>query len=332
MLPDYHIANQEIPSKKWDKAYRFGFNGQEKVNEIAGIGNYNSALFWEYDTRLARRWNLDPRNNISNSPYSAFANSPVYLSDYYGDTTIAFNNKGEELGTINDNLENQVHFFNIDVETGKAMVSQINNLSTSDRNTYARFARGVSTAFISKNSINGTSTPEKQIFGLKNIANNSVALKKEIVFLAEYDISRELMFNGLKVPPDQKSEVEADPYKVYDYNEISLSRRERAFGDGHTHTQAFLERVKNSTDLHNLMMLLGTPTNSTQWDRSKGNYNERHDYKNHLGSTLYTSAGGAKVYKPRTTPLFIGSPLGISIYNKNSSKGQERIISYDWFK
>jgi hypothetical protein len=41
--------------------YRFGFNGQEKVNEIAGVGNHNTAEFWEYDTRLGRRWNLDPK-------------------------------------------------------------------------------------------------------------------------------------------------------------------------------------------------------------------------------------------------------------------------------
>jgi hypothetical protein len=32
--------------------YEFGFNGQMKTNEIAGVGNHNAALFWEYDTRL----------------------------------------------------------------------------------------------------------------------------------------------------------------------------------------------------------------------------------------------------------------------------------------
>jgi hypothetical protein len=38
--------------------YRYGFNGQEKVDEISGVGNHNTALFWEYDTRLGRRWNV----------------------------------------------------------------------------------------------------------------------------------------------------------------------------------------------------------------------------------------------------------------------------------
>jgi hypothetical protein len=68
--------------------YRFGFNGQEKVDEIAGIGNHNTALFWEYDTRLGRRWNLDPRPNSSISNYATFANNPIRFSDINGDSIL----------------------------------------------------------------------------------------------------------------------------------------------------------------------------------------------------------------------------------------------------
>ncbi|MFN9319888.1 MAG: hypothetical protein ACK58Q_04825, partial [Chitinophagales bacterium] len=49
--------------------YRFGFNGQEKDDEVYGAGNLNTAEFWEYDTRIGRRWNTDPRPNISVSSY-----------------------------------------------------------------------------------------------------------------------------------------------------------------------------------------------------------------------------------------------------------------------
>ena len=66
--------------------YRFAFNGQEKVDEISGLGNHNTALFWEYDTRLGRRWNLDPKPNASISSYSAFANNPILYTDVLGDT------------------------------------------------------------------------------------------------------------------------------------------------------------------------------------------------------------------------------------------------------
>lgn len=65
--------------------YRFGFNTQEKVDEISGEGNHNTALFWEYDTRLGRRWNLDPKPQVYISDYAVMANSPILLNDLFGD-------------------------------------------------------------------------------------------------------------------------------------------------------------------------------------------------------------------------------------------------------
>lgn len=67
--------------------YRFGFNGQHKDNEIAGIGNHNTAMFWEYDTRLAWRWNSDPVINPSISPYVVFKDNPIAKNDPFGDCT-----------------------------------------------------------------------------------------------------------------------------------------------------------------------------------------------------------------------------------------------------
>jgi hypothetical protein len=61
--------------------YRFGFNGQEKVNEVAGKGNHNTAFFGELDTRPARRWNLDPKPVPWESRYAVFRNSPILSSD-----------------------------------------------------------------------------------------------------------------------------------------------------------------------------------------------------------------------------------------------------------
>ena len=66
--------------------YRFGYNGQEKVDEISGAGNHNTAEFWEYETQLGRRWNLDPKPNPSISPLSVFANNPIWYNDVNGDT------------------------------------------------------------------------------------------------------------------------------------------------------------------------------------------------------------------------------------------------------
>jgi len=61
--------------------YEYGYNGQLKVNEIAGFGNHNTALHGELDTRAGRRWNLDPKPEVALSQYSMFGNSPIRNSD-----------------------------------------------------------------------------------------------------------------------------------------------------------------------------------------------------------------------------------------------------------
>jgi hypothetical protein len=48
------------------------------------MGNIMSAEFWEYDTRLGRRWNSDPVINSSESPYSTMSNNPIYYNDPNG--------------------------------------------------------------------------------------------------------------------------------------------------------------------------------------------------------------------------------------------------------
>jgi hypothetical protein len=80
--------------------YRYGMNTQEKDNEIYGEGNSYTAEYWQYDARLARRWNVDPRPNPSISTYAAFANNPLFFSDPNGDT-IRINDPTTEKGFFN---------------------------------------------------------------------------------------------------------------------------------------------------------------------------------------------------------------------------------------
>jgi RHS repeat-associated protein len=65
--------------------YRFGFNGQEKDDEVYGPGNLNTAEFWEYDTRIGRRWNADPVVKEQLSPYNCFSGNPIVNADPNGD-------------------------------------------------------------------------------------------------------------------------------------------------------------------------------------------------------------------------------------------------------
>lgn len=65
--------------------YKYGFNTQEKDNEIAGENNFYTAEFWEYDARIARRWNVDPVFKEFESPYACFGGNSIYYNDIKGD-------------------------------------------------------------------------------------------------------------------------------------------------------------------------------------------------------------------------------------------------------
>ena len=85
----YTTFGSPMPSRSFSASnYRYGFNGKEKDDEVAGNGNINTAMFWEYDTRLGRRWNIDPefKQFPNESPYVAFHNNPILFSDIHGDT------------------------------------------------------------------------------------------------------------------------------------------------------------------------------------------------------------------------------------------------------
>ena len=75
-------------------SYRFGFNSQEKDDDIYGQGNSYSAEFWQYDARLGRRWNVDPVNKPHESSYASFANNPVWFVDPFGLDSIQLNRDG----------------------------------------------------------------------------------------------------------------------------------------------------------------------------------------------------------------------------------------------
>ncbi|GAA4321088.1 hypothetical protein [Flaviaesturariibacter amylovorans] len=71
-----------------DRSYRYGFNGQEKSDEVDNFGSSMAAEFWQYDSRLGKRWNIDPRPVGGTSPYSTFMGNPIAFSDQRGDTSI----------------------------------------------------------------------------------------------------------------------------------------------------------------------------------------------------------------------------------------------------
>ncbi len=81
-----------IPERQWytgsdSSNYRFGFNGMEKDNEVSGVGCSYTSEFWQYDSRLGRRFNTDPVFIASESPYACFRNNPIFFVDPRGDSS-----------------------------------------------------------------------------------------------------------------------------------------------------------------------------------------------------------------------------------------------------
>lgn len=92
---EYYPFGMLMPGRGFSSGgYRYGFNGQEKSNEVNGDGNSYTAEFWQYDSRIGRRWNLDGRPKIWESPYASLSNSPLSVIDPLGDTTYRFNKDG----------------------------------------------------------------------------------------------------------------------------------------------------------------------------------------------------------------------------------------------
>jgi len=82
---DYYPFGMQMPGRKFaqvNSSYRYGFNGQEKSDEIAA--GLTTAMFWEYDSRIGRRWNIDPVVKVWESSYLCFSGNPIMLTDYLG--------------------------------------------------------------------------------------------------------------------------------------------------------------------------------------------------------------------------------------------------------
>ncbi|MBL4709024.1 MAG: RHS repeat protein, partial [Flavobacteriales bacterium] len=82
----YPFGAQMLGRSFVGSSYRYGWNAQERVDEIAGTSNHFTAQFWEYDPRVVSRWNMDPKPNPSFSPYAINQGNPIRYSDPMGDT------------------------------------------------------------------------------------------------------------------------------------------------------------------------------------------------------------------------------------------------------
>jgi RHS repeat-associated protein len=83
---DYYSFGSEINERTFEPIkpkYRYGFNTQERVFEINK--DHYTARYWEYDSRLGRRWNVDPKPTVGFSVYACLMNNPILWNDIFGD-------------------------------------------------------------------------------------------------------------------------------------------------------------------------------------------------------------------------------------------------------
>ncbi len=73
------------------ESYRYGWQTQERVDEISGSGNHYTAEHWEYDPRVVFRWNRDPVVKHDQSPYSILAGNPIWFIDPNGADSSLYN-------------------------------------------------------------------------------------------------------------------------------------------------------------------------------------------------------------------------------------------------
>jgi hypothetical protein len=152
---DYYPFGLMMPGRSWSDGYRFGFNGHEKVDEIYGPGSHFTAMFWEMDPRVCRRWNQDPKPNPSISNYSIFINNPIRFSDFLGDTITLGKGTINNLGFLKwkDSNAGQRFYNRYDVG-GKqdhinVEIDFVNDIKTSEGTRLA--ASGLTEAFVTDN-------------------------------------------------------------------------------------------------------------------------------------------------------------------------------------
>lgn len=93
-ITDYYAFGSSMPGRSLSVVgYRYGFNTQEKDNEVYGEGNSTSAMFWQFDARLGRGWNQDPNSSIIN--YVTFDNNSIRFSDVFCDSIGYFSSSEE---------------------------------------------------------------------------------------------------------------------------------------------------------------------------------------------------------------------------------------------
>jgi RHS repeat-associated protein len=91
LLLDYSPGGMLMPDRYSSiNVYRYGFQGQEKDDEVSGEGNSYDFGARMYNSRVSRFFGMDPVIQSHQSPYLYAANNPIYYVDLDGKDNIVY--------------------------------------------------------------------------------------------------------------------------------------------------------------------------------------------------------------------------------------------------
>jgi RHS repeat-associated protein len=228
------------------------YNGMEIQDEL-GINIYDTE-YRNLDPAIARWWQIDPKASERESPYVSMANNPIIYNDFLGDTTYYFDMYGNQLGLINDDLENQVHF--IDKEKYQSLTDFFNSLPTEseDGEDLTKKVELLKTLALREGSeaFIGSSTYQQ----LENVFNQSISEslngqpyeyfnREHGGFLASQEGTKELMY--IDHPEGRyKSDMGRNKFDMY---KAMQNRKGNEFADAHTHQAESNEYVTFHTGI-----------------------------------------------------------------------------------
>jgi RHS repeat-associated protein len=239
----FKVLESPRPRKETDgKTYQYGFNGQERDDEVKGSGNSVNFMFRMYDPRLGRFFAVDPLTHSYPyyTPYQFAGNTPIQAIDLEGLEEFIvtdYYNEGQlyksEITVINDyriglqtaNEQQLIHRSRVDMDAnGDITVSYV----ATETNTLTANQRKLASGTDQSNQTNlrGIGTAPSNLGSMVNNGqinitttdNNGNQVSNKTVQKNSTQTSR---FPGVAVPANEPSKLNNVPAKQKDRRDVN---------------------------------------------------------------------------------------------------------------
>ncbi|WP_338356624.1 RHS repeat-associated core domain-containing protein [Yeosuana marina] len=243
---DYYPYGMVLENRNEAINYRFGFQGQEKDDEVKGKSNSYNTFYRQYDSRIARWTSIDPITHHQMSQYQSYDNNPLYWTDSRGSstdsTTVKKNsanhsnvpqrnkfNTGETQAKRVTNAEATSHYIGSggltqpsdQITTQARAIAVMNPVINEDEDVDVAWESQKQVAFAILTNTYGESTPSFSVSGGVGIvsagidSNGEASVDSDVIPIADFFIP----YSYINQKIDYKNNGLED--KTVAYNEIS---------------------------------------------------------------------------------------------------------------